>query len=1021
MKSNKGTFLSGVCILSLIILSIALTEVTAKEKNERESNKKSEKIEKKKTPKAPKLDSSPRDIMIAIDNSLSMKTNDSTGLAREAVKSFTASLGPKTQVGIVIFDKNAVLVMPLTLVAASDFGSKLGEAIAKVDYSGKWTNIPAGIERALYELNTKGRKDTPKAVVFMTDGKTDLEDREQIAEKNRWLKQDIVAEAHGRGVRIFGISFTEVADFELIQTLAIGTDGGYYRVPRADELKKTFSEIQTTISASGVSFAALCKLKPTVIIIAAIAFTVLILIVIIVMVLFIFIRKKVRIPTAFIEDVDGQRGDPIKIAKAVFTIGRGTKNDLSIAKESVSVFHATIEYRQADDGFYLRDQRSSAKTFLNNREIREERLRSGDTIRLGTYNLRFKRPGESGLAGRPDGKAFERTIVPTDIRSLESGSTLPHDAMLVDVAGNAPQRSYKITKATIAIGRSQHENDIYLPDEMVSSFHAEIRFEDGNFLLMDKRSVNGTFLNNDEKRLPSGQKNFIKWGDEISIGGKYRFRLAPSELFKPKGTILGTPVKTDGSEGSPEQDKARYAAATVSPSCPNHPRHRPDRICSVCGKKFCAECVDDAEGGGYICHECKQVKKAVQPKPIPVDRPQGSPQNASTKSTVIDRMTVDGAGSDGKTIHKPPLCSRHPGKKPKYVCSKCRRPCCEDCVTVVDGKMVCGECLLPIESQSKEKLFRPADARTPEMMMHGQQGEAVESRRTHSDAKAQSEALNVNDYMQQKFMEIPESRSYTDSVFKRVLDPLNSNDNVTACREAESLIMQFGDFADLYVWWAEALLNLGQIDKAREVLQNGLEKANQKYSICNCMGKVEWKALDINKSIYWWIQGLHCQESLKSNNYGGETGAYLYLYYIAEGLGLSDCAKAFLMRSDRIRSGGIRLIDKAAEDLILLSKKAKSTMIEDVLRELYIKYYKPKSDLPKTYEVELLIGQLEKAYPAGNKHWGEMEHVDIIKKLGNLGNPQAIEILERVRSSVLLADVVFAAEEAIKNIEKEGK
>jgi hypothetical protein len=141
----------------------------------------------------------------------------------------------------------------------------------------------------------------------------------------------------------------------------------------------------------------------------------------------------------------------------------------------------------------------------------------------------------------------------------------------------------------------------------------------------------------------------------------------------------------------------------------------------------------------------------------------------------------------------------------------------------------------------------------------------------------------VNDCLQQKYEEVAETRSWnSDPAFRKVLGPLNSGDNAAACREAELLMTQFNDFADLYEWWGDALLRMRSLDKARQVLKNGLGKTKQKYALCNLLGKVEWKARDIDQAVYWWAQGLHCQESLKASNYGDSDGAYLCLHYVAE-------------------------------------------------------------------------------------------------------------------------------------------
>lgn len=54
---------------------------------------------------------------------------------------------------------------------------------------------------------------------------------------------------------------------------------------------------------------------------------------------------------------------------------------------------------------------------------------------------------------------------------------------------------FPIEKQIFKIGRNL-ENDLVLNDPTVSRFHAEIRYIDSQFLLVDKNSSSGTFLNN---------------------------------------------------------------------------------------------------------------------------------------------------------------------------------------------------------------------------------------------------------------------------------------------------------------------------------------------------------------------------------------------------------------------------------------------------------------------------------------------------------------------------------------------
>lgn len=71
-----------------------------------------------------------------------------------------------------------------------------------------------------------------------------------------------------------------------------------------------------------------------------------------------------------------------------------------------------------------------------------------------------------------------------------SSSGLPEKAYLVVNA-----RLFHLDKEIIRIGRNI-ENDLVLSDPTISRCHAEIRYEDSQFILIDLGSSGGTYLNN---------------------------------------------------------------------------------------------------------------------------------------------------------------------------------------------------------------------------------------------------------------------------------------------------------------------------------------------------------------------------------------------------------------------------------------------------------------------------------------------------------------------------------------------
>jgi len=184
----------------------------------------------------------PKDVVLVLDNSGSMKKNDPEFLTGVAVREFLGKLGPDTHAGVIIFDSRVEMAVPLAPLTEESRPTFL-RSLEQVDYRGQLTDIPAAIERAIYELRTNGRALAERSIVFMTDGIVDTGDEARDRDKHRWLREELAAEAADAGIRIFGIAFTENADFQLIQSLARRTDGGYFRAFSANDIAGMFERV----------------------------------------------------------------------------------------------------------------------------------------------------------------------------------------------------------------------------------------------------------------------------------------------------------------------------------------------------------------------------------------------------------------------------------------------------------------------------------------------------------------------------------------------------------------------------------------------------------------------------------------------------------------------------------------------------------------------------------------------------------------------------------------------------------
>ena len=384
------------------------------------------------------------DVLFLLDNSGSMIANDPHFITREVVTKFLKNSKAGFRVGMVIFDREATLVEPLSSLDSAAGTERFIKSLDRINYKGQFTNTPSGVERAIYELKSNGREDAEKIIILLTDGIVDTGNKEQDLAGEAWLKDQLTMDCKKAGIRVFGIAFTELADFRLIQTIALKTDGEYFRTFKSEDIPAVIEKIERIISTpkrvtpprEPVVKADPIPTEPVIVQQPAspppplpptqpvnkafnplpLLLSGLILIVLLVVIL-VYLNKKreiagrqaVRQETATVlasqeppkgqaelidaENVVTAADLSIPIEKKIVKIGRDDSNDIVIPKDSISSLHATIEYRNGY--YYLEDHRSTNGTRLNNKNVRENtpmRLKSGDKIQFAIYEFRFLMP-----------------------------------------------------------------------------------------------------------------------------------------------------------------------------------------------------------------------------------------------------------------------------------------------------------------------------------------------------------------------------------------------------------------------------------------------------------------------------------------------------------------------------------------------------------------------------------------------------------------------------------------------------
>lgn len=352
----------------------------------------------------------PLDLVLALDNSGSMRMNDPAGLMRSAAADFAKQLGPDSNVALVIFDKTMAMPLQLTSVGADDFSGRLGQALSRLDYKGPLTDIPGAIERSLYEIREHGRAKSRRVILLFTDGFVDLGDAAKNRARTDWLLTDLLSDVRREQVHVFGIAFTDGADFSLIQSVSQNTDGQYFRLRRADQISDIFRQVTARLNEPPATAAppTATLTQPSNVIdahtVMPVAWIVGVSLSVAVVLAsgFWYVRAQtVGVPGTLQDLLDPSRVHSID--RRVFRIGsekyKGLRrNHLVIPLATVSRGHATIKYR--DGLFYLHDDGSRNHTFLKksikevekNEQLRPREpyeLKPGDLIRFDTREFRF--------------------------------------------------------------------------------------------------------------------------------------------------------------------------------------------------------------------------------------------------------------------------------------------------------------------------------------------------------------------------------------------------------------------------------------------------------------------------------------------------------------------------------------------------------------------------------------------------------------------------------------------------------
>lgn len=165
------------------------------------------------------------------------------------------------------------------------------------------------------------------------------------------------------------------------------------------------------------------------------------------------------------------------------SLGRSPDNHLVLSDDlSVSRHHAQFKY--SGSAYVVTDLNSSDGTYVNGIQLAPHTPRTlvaGDQVRIGNYELMFSVTAPIAAPSAAPVSAQKTTISGMPDPGLGSP---PTQARHLDLKG----------RDTLTLGRDPL-NDMEINHPSVSRFHAQIKKQNGAYIVLDLNSTNGTFLN----------------------------------------------------------------------------------------------------------------------------------------------------------------------------------------------------------------------------------------------------------------------------------------------------------------------------------------------------------------------------------------------------------------------------------------------------------------------------------------------------------------------------------------------
>lgn len=181
-------------------------------------------------------------LVVVLDASGSMRTTDPQGYRFKAVTQFMNLLAEQgNMVGSVVFHTDVAAEYPLTRTAGQTEKDAAVQSLQSVP-AGGWTNIGAGLDKAVAMLKADGDPNLNSVILLLSDGSsalgTDKETQDSLD-----VKAEAIQAAREDHISIYSVCLNadQTADIPEMQQISDATGGVFLEVSKAEDLQDVFN------------------------------------------------------------------------------------------------------------------------------------------------------------------------------------------------------------------------------------------------------------------------------------------------------------------------------------------------------------------------------------------------------------------------------------------------------------------------------------------------------------------------------------------------------------------------------------------------------------------------------------------------------------------------------------------------------------------------------------------------------------------------------------------------------------